>query len=463
MGVASWLEVLLFGGVNCGHNRINTMKIASIVNRFPCRSQTFITNQITGLIDRGHDVQVYANRRENIPGPPMCFKEYDLDSRTFYFVDGMRWMPENKLLRLMRTCPLLAESWKNGKLEFMQLFNFSRFGKKAASLELFYKGMALAKYILPDIVHCHFGPNGKIAVALKEVGVIKGKIITTFYGYDLSDIIRAEGADAYEVLFDKGDLFVAISEKMRDELVRLGCSKKKIIVHRLGIDLGCFTFSPKTVKNVTSVRLLTVGRFVEKKGIEYAIRAVAEILKRYPYIHYQIVGDGELWDQFKHLITHLNVEEHIQLLGWRTPEEVAKLMEETNVFLAPSVTSENGDQEGTPTVIIEALARGLPVLSTRHSGIHELVQDTESGFLVPERDTSALAERIEYLVRHPEKWDRMGRAGRAWVEEHHDINRLNDQLVKIFERVLNGEVVGDETPNVQAETPCRQRAIPMVP
>ena len=439
------------------------MKIASIVNRFPCRSETFIANQITGLIDRGLDVQVYANRQEGVPGTPTSLKEYDLDNRTFYFLDGMRWMPKNKLLRLARACRILAESWKNGKPAFMQLFNFFRFGKKAASLELFYKGMALAKYSLPDIVHCHFGLNGQIAVALKEAGVIKGKVITTFYGYDLSYVIRREGADTYAELFDKGDLFVAISETMRDELVRLGCSRKKIIVHKLGVDLEYFTFSPNPVKNDISVRLLTVGRFVEKKGIEYAIRAIATAVKRNPNIHYQIVGDGELREKFKHLIAQLNVEEHIELLGWRTSEEVAKLMAEAHAFLAPSVTSENGDQEGTPSVIIEALARGLPVLSTRHGGIPELVQDTESGFLVPEKDTSALAERIEYLVGHPEKWDHMSRAGREWVEEHHDINRLNDQLVKVFERVLNGDVVGDETPNIQVETPCRQRAITMAP
>ena len=113
-------------------------------------------------------------------------------------------------------------------------------------------------------------------------------------------------------------------------------------------------------------------------------------------------------------------------------------MGEADVFLAPSVTSNNGDQEGTPTVIIEALARGFPVLSTLHSGIPELVQGGRSGFLVPERDSAALAGKLECLCKHPEKCCEMGKAGRDWVERLFDINKLNNQLVSIYERSLQG-------------------------
>ena len=108
-------------------------------------------------------------------------------------------------------------------------------------------------------------------------------------------------------------------------------------------------------------------------------------------------------------------------------------------MLAPSVTSQNGDCEGIPVAIVEALAWGLPVLSTLHSGIPEVIQDGESGFLVPERDTEALAEKLEYLIEHPELWPEMGRKGRKYVEEHYDIDKLNDRLVEIYQRLLNGE------------------------
>jgi len=104
--------------------------------------------------------------------------------------------------------------------------------------------------------------------------------------------------------------------------------------------------------------------------------------------------------------------------------------------LAPSITSQNGDQEGIPTTLMEAMACGLPVLSTFHSGIPELVQDGQSGFLVPERDVEALAEKLEHLLNHQECWSEMGLAGRKFVEANHDINKLNDRLVEIYEQLL---------------------------
>ncbi len=415
------------------------MKIAVMVDKFPCRSETFISNQITGMIDRGYDVDIYANSGEDVTGNHGHLEEYDVGRRTFYFQDDMRWMPANKLRRLVRAGDLFQKSWKMGKLGLLKSLNFVKFGKSAASLELLYKGMAFATKGPYDLVHCHFGQTGLIASVLKDIGAFQGKVITTFYGYDISNYIREQGLNAYNFLFAHGDLFIAISQKMREDLIRLGCNKDKIVIHRLGVDLARFAFRPPKVRIDGKVRILTVGRFIQKKGLEYGIRAVAEVLKKYPEIEYNIVGDGELRGAMTQLIARLNVGKHIHLLGWRTPEDVANLMKEADIFLAPSMMSGNGDQEGTPTVIIEALARGLPVLSTFHSGIPELVQDGHSGFLVPEEDTTALAERLEFMVKHPRRWEDMGRAGRAWVERNCDINRLNDRLVELCKGVIDGE------------------------
>jgi colanic acid/amylovoran biosynthesis glycosyltransferase len=123
------------------------------------------------------------------------------------------------------------------------------------------------------------------------------------------------------------------------------------------------------------------------------------------------------------------------LLGWMRQEEIREWLYKTDILLAPSVTSRNGDQEGTPVAILEALARGLPVLSTQHSGIPEVIQHGESGILVPERDVTAFTDKLEYLLSHPEIWPEMGRKGRCYVEEHHSIDRLNDELVEIYRRL----------------------------
>jgi colanic acid/amylovoran biosynthesis glycosyltransferase len=104
--------------------------------------------------------------------------------------------------------------------------------------------------------------------------------------------------------------------------------------------------------------------------------------------------------------------------------------------MAPSVTAADGDQEGIPNVIKEAMAMGIPVLATRHSGIPELVEEGLSGFLVSERDTDALTDRLIHLIDHPEIWPEMGKAGRDYVKKHYDINKLNDRMVEIFQSLM---------------------------
>ncbi|MEO8327667.1 MAG: glycosyltransferase, partial [Nitrospirota bacterium] len=383
-----------------------------------------------------HDVHVYAYAGGNSPNCSADIERYGLSGKVFYSTDGREEIPTNKLKRLVKACGILGEFKTKRAWNFLRTLNVAKYGMAAASLSLFYEAAAFMRNGPYDIVHCHFGQTGNIGAMLKEIGVIHGKVITTFYGYDLSEYIQKNGLKAYELLFSRGDVLVAISEIMKDRLIQLGCRKDKVVVHRLGVDMSRFNFSPRRPVKCGELQVLTVGRFVEKKGLEFGIRAVAQLVKEFPGIVYRIIGDGELKDEITQLITRLNVGEHIQLLGWRKPKEVARYMGEADVFLAPSVTSSNGDQEGTPTVIIEALARGVPVLGTFHSGIPELIQDHKSGFLVPERDAEAIAQKLQYLCQHPDICAEMGRVGRDWVEQFHDINKLNDQLVNLYEREL---------------------------
>jgi colanic acid/amylovoran biosynthesis glycosyltransferase len=149
------------------------------------------------------------------------------------------------------------------------------------------------------------------------------------------------------------------------------------------------------------------------------------------------VGDGILRNALTTQIEKLKLGGSIRLLGWKSQEEIVELLKQADILLAPSITGNDGDEEGIPTTIMEAFALGLPVISTQHSGIPELVQDGQSGFLVPERDADALAQKLECLIKEPEKRHAMGRNGRTFVEQHHDIDQLNDQLVKIYQQLLN--------------------------
>jgi len=227
-------------------------------------------------------------------------------------------------------------------------------------------------------------------------------------------------------------LFLPTSEYLKRRLIDLGCHEEKILVHRSGVDCKEFSFMPRQVTPGGRIRIVTIGRSVEKKGVEYAIRAIAKLKKEISDIEYLIVGDGPLQESFKRMIQTLEAGETIKLLGWKREDEVAEILRTSHVVLAPSVTGADGDQEGIPNVLKEAMAMGLPVVSTRHAGIPELIEDGVSGFLVAERDVEALISKLRFLIGHPEIWPAMGQAGRARVEVHYNIETLNDKLVDIY-------------------------------
>jgi colanic acid/amylovoran biosynthesis glycosyltransferase len=290
-----------------------------------------------------------------------------------------------------------------------------------------------------DLIHAHYGSNGLIGAILKKSGVFKGKLITTFHGYDFSKLINERGTRTYEDLFRLGDLFTANTNFTKARVIELGCSPTKIVTLPVGMRINLFDYRERHLGDRGIVKLLTVGRMVEKKGLEYSIKAVARVAQRFSNIEYNIVGDGALRGRLEKLIMELGVGNKVNLLGWKTQEELVELFQEAHIFILSSITASDGDMEGQGLVLQEAQAVGLPVLSTLHNGIPEGVLDGKSGFLVPERDVDALTERLQYLLEHPELWGEMGKRGRRFVEERYDIRKLSQRLVRIYEAVLFGD------------------------
>ncbi len=410
------------------------MKIAFIVNEFPSLSQTFVLNQITGLIDRGHEVDIFAEEERREDKIHDDVRKYNLLERTSYPLA----IPQNKVQRIFEILGYIYNLIKKNPKPILNSLNVMKYGRKASSLSLIYQIIPFLQKGPYDVVHCHFGPCGILGALLKELDATGGKLVATFHGYDMSKYLKKHGDRVYGSLFGKGDLFLPISECWKVKLIKLGCSKEKIVVHRMGIDISKFRFTPRMPKNKEKVQLLTIGRLVEKKGVQYGIQAVAKVINKFPNIEYKIIGEGPLRGSLETLINDLNVIDRVQLLGWKEQEELVKILSEADILLAPSVTSHDGDQEGIPVVLMEALARGLPVISTYHSGIPELIQDKKSGLLVPEGDVNSLVEKLEYLFLNQKIWSEMGNVGRRHVDEYYGINKLNDQLVALYEKTLSG-------------------------
>lgn len=403
------------------------MKLAFIVDSFPTLSETFVLNQITGLIDLGHDVYIFAGSR---PKENSCIPEltnYQLKNKIIYHNDK----PKNIFLRYLSAIGILIKLFPKGIAPLVTSLSFSIYKENALSLAYFYKAQAFLQHQPFDAVICHFGQNGNLAVTLKELGAIHGKIITFFHGADLSKRLNVQEPTFYHDLISKGDIFLPISHFWQEKLIELGFSKKRIMIHKMGIDLKKFTFHQHKL-NPDKINILSIGRLVEKKGFQYSIEAITNLIQQGHAIKYTIIGDGPLKESLAQLISNLKMTEHIILLGSQPHETIKEYIQQSDLLLAPSVTATNGDQEGIPVVLMEAMASGLPVLSTYHSGIPELINDGITGFLVEENKPDQIAKKIKELITDHSKLEDISLAARDFIKNNHDIIVLNKTLCEII-------------------------------
>ena len=422
------------------------MKIAFLVGKFPSISETFVLDQITGLIEGGHTVDIYAEYdpeegiiQENV-------KKYGLEEKVCYYKPTS--VP-GKFLKLTKS--IISNIVKNPRkfLTFANKYLIQRFFLKRplnVSRDQWIQIWQHLKwmYLLDtnlirknyDIVHCHFGDNGILGAYLKEWG-LKSKLVTTFYGYDLSNFPKTQPADVYSLLFESADLIIPICEFFEKKLVKMGCSENKIKIHHLGVDLERFSKISNEIKGDSNViTLLSIGRFIEKKGMSYSIKAISKLIKKHPQISLLIVGDGPLRNSLHNLAHRLNLKQNIKFLGYLDRDGLKQAYEKAQIFILPSITGKDGDTEGTPTVLLEAQAMRLPVVSTFHAGIPELIEDEVSGYLVPEKDIEELATAIEKLILDEELRQRMGNAGYKKVDKDFNIKKLNLQLIEFYQTLI---------------------------
>jgi colanic acid/amylovoran biosynthesis glycosyltransferase len=420
------------------------MKIAFLVWNFPVLSEPFILNQITGLIERGHEVDIYSCA---VDSPALTVdkihpdvEKYQLRLRTYYAAKR----PKNLWLSWLKALRLIGSNLgKNPRFCWQLLLIL--LSQKSQAHKLFYRAIPLINHSQYDIIHCQFGTLGMVGLALKEARIIQGKLITTFRGIDISRYVAEKGVDAYKPLFQKGDFFLANCEFFRQKAISIGCNPAQIVVHGSGIDCQKFIFKPRSLNPGEIVRIATTGRLVEKKGITYCIQAIAQLVPDYPNLEYNIIGDGELRTELESLIQQLQLGKFVKILGWKNQQEIIEILDKSHLFLAPSITAQDGNQDAPVNTLKEAMAMGLPVISTYHGGIPELVEDGVSGFLVPEKNIEAIAEKLRYLITHPHQWEAMGKAGREKVLSNYDKGKLNDELVQIYQSLLTAETNPVET------------------
>jgi colanic acid/amylovoran biosynthesis glycosyltransferase len=286
------------------------------------------------------------------------------------------------------------------------------------------------------LLHIYFG---QIAVHLLPlIRLWKKPSIVSFHG---ADVIVGMNKPAYREatrqMLDAVKLVLVRSDSLRRAVIRLGCDEGKIEIQRTGIPLDQFPFRERNfVAAATEWRFVQAGRLIEKKGLPVTLRAFAVFLRQYPNAKLTIAGEGPLLGQLQDLSRQLNVDDRVSFTGFISQEQLREIYYASHIFLHPSQRGHDGNQEGIPNSMLEAMASGLPVFATQHGGIPEAIENDASGVLVPEGDHEKLAAALLDAAQDPGFLARIARNGAEIVRRNFDLRAQAQRLEEIYLRMI---------------------------
>ena len=241
-------------------------------------------------------------------------------------------------------------------------------------------------------------------------------VVVSFHGADvLVDLEKPRYRAATREMLAAARLVLVRSDSLARAVAEIGCPPEKIRIHRTGIPLGEIAFAARVWPDDGAWRFLQAGRLIEKKGFTTSLRAFADFRKRHPRAHFTIAGDGPLREPLRALAQELAIEDAITFAGFLSQAELRAQFHRAHLFLHPSELGPDGNQEGVPNAMLEAMASGLPVFATRHGGIPEAIDDGVSGVLVHERDADALGRVLLEWSARPAELSALAQRGAAAV------------------------------------------------
>ncbi|MFC4987848.1 glycosyltransferase [Saliphagus infecundisoli] len=399
------------------------MRIGILAHSFPKLSETFVLDNIIGMMDRGHDVSVFSllSAHDSIQHPTI--QEYDILERTTY-LDTPNSVPAALLETVPNTMLLAANAPE-------ALGVIAKIERERGVLEagrFAYRAHPVLHAEL-DVLHAHFGPVGRRAARFDQIGACDAFVVS-FHGWGIR---RADehGEQIYAHLFDHADCILANTRYTRERLIEFGADPDTVRVHHVGINPDRFRPDDRTHDSDT-MTVLTVARLHETKGLEYGILAAKKLSKRLQDVdvRYRIVGSGSLEGKLRKQIQENDASDVVTLCGPMDQTGVIDELHSADVFLLPSL------EEGFGRVLLEAQASELPVVASDVGGIPEAVSPGDSALLVPPRDTEAIADRLKQLANDPSTRATLGAAGRTYVRDNFDIEDLNDRLEALYAELV---------------------------
>lgn len=269
-----------------------------------------------------------------------------------------------------------------------------------------------------DCVLAEYGTTA--ADSLKVIQYLKLPLVVHFFGFDASvkNVLKKYSVQ-YKAVFDYASKVIVVSKKMHEALLDLGCNSTKLQITYCGPDSSFFSLNP----DFNNQQFILVGRFVEKKAPYLSIAAFKNVLKEFPDAKLIMVGDGSLLNICKNLVRAWNLGDNIRFTGILKLSEIKSLFQNSIAFVQHSISAEDGDSEGMPVAILDAQAAGLPVLSTYHAGIPDVVINNETGLLVKEFDVEGMTNSMLRILKENSLAKKLGNTGRKRVKEKFTMER----------------------------------------
>lgn len=301
----------------------------------------------------------------------------------------------------------------------------------------YYFKKSFRNYLLRNNIKVVLAEFGTVGLELLEIcKTNKIPLIVTLRGYDIHHRQTFEPNKVrYAELFDYASQIICVSEDIRDKVKSLFNIDNKILYLPSPIQLNLFSYSDHSGNAPV---FLAVGRFAETKSPHLTILAFNEVLKKIPEARLRMVGKdggGELFEACHILVRALTIQDKVDFLGILSPAEVAEEMKNARIFVQHSLTTPiNGDKEGTPVSIREAMASGLPIIATRHAGITEIIQSGKNGILVDEYDYLAMAEEMFRVCKSDSLVHELGKSASESIRKNELILRNKEILVELIEK-----------------------------
>jgi glycosyltransferase involved in cell wall biosynthesis len=285
------------------------------------------------------------------------------------------------------------------------------------------------------LLHIYFG---QIAVHLLPlIRAWKNPSIVSFHGADVTvDMNKPAYREATQQMLEAVKLVLVRSESLRRAVADLGCDPKKIEIQRTGIPLEEFAFCERSFPKNDEWRFVQAGRLIEKKGVPVTLRAFAIFLGKHPNAMLTIAGEGPMLGELQRLARELNVEARVSFTGFISQEQLRDIYYRSHIFLHPSQIGRDGNQEGIPNSMLEAMASGLPVFATEHGGIPEAIENAVSGVLVPEHDHEALSRALLSATQDLIFLSRIARNAAEVVRKNFDLRTQAQRLDDIYLQII---------------------------